>query len=59
MKFKKNNGVYAGDSFIPSGTITGKCAKAKTNIGRKPTNAEFAKEQGISKRQASVKRRGY
>lgn len=34
--------------------------KAKpTNDGRKPTNAEYAAQNGISKRQASKKRRGY
>lgn len=33
--------------------------KIKFNRGRKPTNKEFAEQNGISKREASRRRRGY
>ena len=30
-----------------------------SNVGRKPTNAEYASQNGLTKRMASKKRRGY
>lgn len=64
MKFKINTdtpGVKLGYGQVPSdkrGRITG-TVKHTARSGGDMTNAEFAKENGISKRQASKKRRGY
>ena len=30
-----------------------------SNVGRKPTNAQYAEQNGITKREASRRRRGY
>jgi hypothetical protein len=39
------------------GKITGKGPAAKSNIGRKPTNRQYAEQHGITRRQASKRRR--
>lgn len=68
MKWKLNNETPA--SKLGYGTIhislrgeikgSDKWRKAgPSNEGRKPTNAEYATQNGITKRMASKKRRGY
>lgn len=59
MKFTIGKGIYIGDHY-DCGNIKGKLkVTPRSNVGRLPTNAEYAKELGITKRMASKKRRGY
>lgn len=67
MKFtlsRQTPGEILGYGTIPAelrGVIKGASngSKASNRIGGDMTNEEYAKEHGISRRQASKKRRGY
>lgn len=62
MKWKLSTDHAVGSPVVPKdrqGVIKGTVAARKPRIGGDMTNAEYAKENGITKRMASKKRRGY
>ena len=65
MKFKMNTDTPAtrlGYGVVPAdrrGVIKGTVKPRPVRSGGDMTNAEYAKEHGISSRQASKQRRGY